>query len=127
MTILLTNQEKEEIFLNALCNAEGTNYMAGYGLEMGYEDSDYQAAKSKLNNPCYEDVLLQILKDGGSITYIDIDGDGEYTSSITLNEVYERFSHIPKSAILEVMEENDDASTADTILQSIFFKEVIFG
>ena len=125
MTITLTPTESEEYFYNALCN--GVDYIRGYGLAMDFKKEEYAAAKSKLNSPCYEDVFMQILRDGGSLTIVDEECDGEYTRTITLNDIHER---VPKTEIRHLMDmvnENDDAITADVILQTVFFNEIIFG
>ena len=71
MEIKLSTQESEEIFFNALCN--GLGYMGGYGLEFEYSDKQYSEAKKKLDSPCFEDVLMQILRDGGKLTVIDVE------------------------------------------------------
>ena len=126
MKISLTPLESETYFHNALCN--GLNYVCnGYGLNIDFEKSEYLASKSKLTSPCYEDVLLQILKDGGKLTLLDLEGDGDQTSSITISEVHERVQNVDPRHLLDMIEENDDAETADVIIQTVFFNEVIFG
>ena len=92
--------------------------------------SDYKNAKEKLvvtSTPCYEDVLVQILKDGGLLTMKDIEGDGEMTQSIKIEDVYDRVQKTPIKFLLQMIEEQDDAETADVILQTVFFEDIIFG
>lgn len=125
MQIQLTHQESEQIFHNALCN--GLGYMGGYGLELEYSDAQYSAAKAKLQNPCYEDVLMQILRDGGSLTMIDVECDGEYTRSVSLADVHQRVQLAPARHLMDMIEEQDDADTADVIIQTVFFEEIVFG
>jgi hypothetical protein len=125
MTINLTQTESEEYFNNSLCNALG--YMSGYGLQLEYNDTDYKAAKAKLRNPCFEDVLMQILKDGKSLTLVDVECEGEYTRSITLKEVHERVQKTPLDHLQDMIDETDDATTADVILQTVFYEDIIFG
>jgi hypothetical protein len=133
MEIKLTNQEKEEIFYNALCNAVGTGYMDGYGIEMECDRSQYKSSKEHLLEMepkkyiCYEDVLMQVLRDGGELTFIDHEGEGEMTRSITLQDVYERMDKVPHRAIVNYSNLQDDVEDADIVLQTIFFEEVIFG
>lgn len=133
MEINLTNQEKEEMFYAALCNAVGTGYMDGYGIEMECDRSQYKSSKEHLleMDPnkfiCYEDVLMQVLRDGGELTFIDHEGDGDMTRSIALQDVYERMSKVPSTTIMNFNSLNDDAEDADILLQTIFFEEVIFG
>ena len=129
MKIILEKQEAEEIFFNAMCN--GLGYVTGYDLELDFDESEYKAAATKLKaeggSPCFEDVLMQILRDGGSITLEDIGCEGEYTSSITLADVHERVAKTPTSHLMDMINENDDACTADVVLQTVFFEDVVFG
>lgn len=129
MKIILEKQESEEIFFNAMCN--GLGYVTGYGLELDYKQEEYAAAKAALKekgeSPCIEDVLMEILKRGGGITLVDVECEGEYTSTITLKDVHERVSQAPANHILDMVNEQDDACTADVILQSVFFQDIIFG
>ena len=126
MKITLTKQESEELFYNSICN--GLDYMqSGYGLELDHSKSDYQKAKSKSNLSCYEDVLMQILRDGGKLSLIDHEYDGGYNSSITLKDVHNKVQETPIEHLMDAINENDDACTADVILQTVFYGEIIFG
>jgi hypothetical protein len=126
MEITLTHQESEEFFFNALCN--GLGYIGGYGLTLDYNEEEYKKAKQKLSAPSYEEVFMQMLRDGSTFNVIDNeDEDSEYNVSFTLADVHERMSSVPISHLLDMVNENDDATTADVILQTIFFNEIIFG
>lgn len=127
----LNQKEKEEIFYNSLCNAEGTGFLNSCGVMMSYEPTQYAAAKEALKEAgkdiYYEDILMEILKSGGSLTYIDLEGEGEMTSAITLEDVHERMDNVPKTTIGNFLSENDDVVDADVVLQTIFWNEIIFG
>ncbi len=129
MKLILEKNEAEEIFFNAMCN--GLGYVTGYDLELDFDESEYNAAATKLKeaggSPCFEDVLMQVLRDGGSITLEDIGCEGEYTSSITLADVHERVAKTPTNHLMDMINEQDDACTADVVLQTVFFEDVIFG
>lgn len=127
MQVILTNEESLKYFHNALCNAVSTGYMQGYSLELTYSKDEYKLAKDKLDNPCYEDVLIQILKDGGSLTFTDLEGDDENTKSITIDDVYEKVQLTPFTHLSDMILEKDDADTADVIIQTVFYGEIIFG
>lgn len=124
MKIILTPEESEEFFYNALCNS--LEYIGGYGLELEYKEEDYQSARSKLNSPCYEDVLLQILKDGNTLTLIDLE-DEDNSKQITIADVHKRVQEVPFSHLCDMINQNDDAYTGDVIIQWVFFEEIIFG
>ena len=129
MKIILEKQEAEEIFFNAMCN--GLGYVTGYDLELDVNEAEYKTAATKLKDagtsPCFEDVLMQMLRDGNKITLVDIGCEGEYTRSITLADVHERVSLTPASHLLDMINENDDACTADVVLQTVFIEDIIFG
>lgn len=125
MKVILTEEESLEFFYNALCNAVGTGYILNHGITLIYDDTEYKTAKSKLTSPCFEDVLIQILKDGGTLTMKDLEGDEDMT--ITIKDVYEKVQLTPFEHLSNMINENDDAETADVILQTVFYGEVIFG
>jgi hypothetical protein len=73
MKILLEKSEAEEMFYDALCN--GLNELSYYGLKFSFFDQDYETACDKLkaetnrtSTICYEDVLMQILRDGKKLS-----------------------------------------------------------
>jgi len=130
MKITLTPQESEQIFYNSLCNALGTGYIEGYGLEIDCDRSQYKDSREHLlrqgKDTCYEDILMQVLRDGGSLTIIDHDG-GEYTRTITLKDVHERVGETDHQSLINFSLEQDDVFDADMVIQTVFFQEVIFG
>jgi len=130
MKILLEKSEAEEMFYSSLCN--GLGELSYYGLKLSFFDQDYDAASKKLkktspNSVFYEDVLMQILRDGKKLSVIDLENGGDYSVSIDLNDVHERVALTPLRHLMDAINENGDAVTADCILQSVFFKEVVFG
>lgn len=133
MKIELTNQESEKIFHTALCNAIGTGYTQGYGLELTFDRSQYKTSLEHLQSAnsqtevCYEDVLMQILRDGGTLYMKDLEGDGDMDKSITLNEVHDRVKRTPLEFLTNIIEEQDDATDADCVLQTVFYEDIIFG
>jgi hypothetical protein len=133
MEIKLTPEESENLFHTALCNAVGTNYMDGYGIEMTPDKEQYNQARDnwyKVNpsvEACYEDILLQILKDGNKLTFTDHEGEGENTRSISLQDVHERVQKTPLHNLTNLINEEDDVNDADALLQTVFFEDIIFG
>lgn len=123
MKITFTNQEAQQYFLSAMCN--GLGYICDYDLDIRYNKADYAAAKEKLQSPCWEDVLLQILLDGKSLGLYD--GNDDNTYYITIQDVYNRLPETPIRHLMDMVNEQDDAVTADVILQTVFLNEVIYG
>jgi hypothetical protein len=125
MTINLTTQESEEYFYNALCN--GLSEIRDYGLRVDCNEEHYAQAKAKLTSPCYEDILMQMLRDGNTFGFEDVEGEGEYDKQITLEDVHIKMNNVDPTRLVEMLTGNDDAGTADVIIQTVFFDDIIFG
>jgi hypothetical protein len=130
MEIKLTTAESEEYFYNAMCN--GLSELRYYGLGLTYDRTVYTEAKERLkqqstNDVCLEDVLMEILRSGKSFMIEDIEGEGENDVAVNLEMVHDRMSLVPPERILNMIHEVDDAIDADVILQTILYKDIIFG
>ena len=131
MKIILEPQESETMFHTALCN--GLSYISSHGITLEADEQDYKAARQKLKSEkpnemiCYEDVLLEVLRMGKTLTMLDEEGEGENDSTISLSDVHERVSQTPIKFLTDMITENDDAETADVIIQTVFYKDIIFG
>tara|TARA_Y100001973_G_C5182830_1_gene325942 strand:+ start:1365 stop:1784 length:420 start_codon:yes stop_codon:yes gene_type:complete len=139
MKIILNESESEEYFYHALCNGLGW-LCNGNGLLFDYIDKEYDNAKEKLLREmkekhgegsyavCFEDILMEILRSGGKLTIVDEEGGRVKSSrSIELKDVHERVQNTQTSHLMDMIEDRDDAITADVILQSVFFEDIIFG
>jgi hypothetical protein len=133
MKIVLEKAEAEKHFHNALCN--GSN-MRDYGVRLDYSNKDYTAAKKSLekkqkkgefkNVICREDVWMEILRIGGTLTLVD-EENGMGNTSISLEDVHSKVSMTPLRHLMDSINERDDAITADVIIQTVFYGDVIFG
>ncbi len=127
MKINLTPEESETYFHNSLCNG---HQIADYGLQLDYDMTEYKQAsdrlKAKGESPCLEDMWMEILRGGGTLTLVD-EENGEDPSTITLADVHERVQNTPTKHLLDAINEHDDGDTADVILQTVFYGDVIFG
>ncbi len=130
MKITLEPHEAEKFFYDSLCNVGGS--LSNSGIELEYDEQDYAKAKAALKEAgkecCFEDVLMEILRDGNKLTFVDEEGEGEYTRTITMKEVHERVEKAPFRHLLDCVNEDTDATTADIIIQSVLYDgEIIFG
>lgn len=127
MQVILEPKESEEIFYNSLCNGHGLAYC---GLSIDVSNSDYNRAKKRLvkrgESICLEDVWMEVLRGGGTLTLVD-DENGELPSKITMKEVHERVQTAPVNHLMDAINEQDDGTTAEVILQQVFYQDVIFG
>ena len=129
MNINLTHEESEAHFYNAICN--GLGELKYYDLDLDYDAKEYKAAKQQLNNKqpdtqaCWEDVLMEMLRSGNTLWIVD-QNDSE-RHPITLDLVHERVQQTPVNHLMNAINENDDATTADCIIQTVIYGEVIYG
>jgi hypothetical protein len=131
LTIILTPAKSEEIFHTALCNAL-SQFPGWYGITVDYDRNLRDKAKESLSlkgelSPSVEDVMLETLRLGGKLHVIDEEGGGEYSREISLKDIHQWVQSSPRKSLMEMLEGNDDAETADVILQTVFFNDVIFG
>ena len=119
----LSNEKCIEFFFNALCN--GLGYIGGYGITIDCDRDAYNDARAKLDSPALEDVFIQVLKDGGVLLFVDNEGDE--TTEVNLATVLERVPKVELDSLMEMIQEQDDACTADVILQTVIYGEVQFG
>jgi hypothetical protein len=129
MNINLTHEESEAHFYNAICN--GLGELKYYDLDLDYDAKEYKAAKQQLNNKqpdtqaCWEDVLMEMLRSNNTLWIVD-ENDNE-RHPITLDLVHERVQQTPVNHLMNAINENDDATTADCIIQTVIYGEVIYG
>ena len=125
-TAEFTEKYCEHIFHDALCN--GLDYVQGYGIVLEYNKDEYKASKTKLESPCYEDVLMQMLRDGYKLRFVDYENsDDDLNVDITLKTVHERVNKIPDWVKIDFINEQTDATSADIVLQTVAYNEIIFG
>lgn len=127
MTINLTPQESENYFYNAMCNGLGELHY--YDLELDWDDADYKEAKLSIKQPdmtvCYEDILMEMLRNG-KILWV-VDNNDEERHPITLQLIHERVQKTPLKHLMDMVNEHDDAITADVILQTVIYDEIVYG
>ena len=82
MRILLTNEEALAVLYQCFTDG-GLSEIGRSDIELDFNEIDYAKAKLQLleiNNkefPCYEDVLIQIVRNGGALTFNDHNDDGK--------------------------------------------------
>ena len=129
MKVILEHQESENLFYDALCN--GLNELSYYDLEIDYDKELYIEAKKILKaltpeeTICHEDILMQMLRSGKTIWVLDITDDERHP--ITLQLVHDRVVNTPIRHLMDAINERGDATTADCILQTVIYDEVIYG
>jgi len=128
MKIQLTKQEAEKYFYNALCN--GLGYFESYGIELKYDEKEYKKATKTAKaedggKVCYEDVFMEMLKNGNTLLAEDLNTNETYI--LTLESMYFQMNEVPVKTLMEMINERDDADTGDIILQVCFIGEHTYG
>jgi hypothetical protein len=129
MTINLTPQEAENHFYDAMCN--GLGELSYYDLDLDFDKDQYNAAKNRLEKSkpneamCFEDVLMEMLRNGDKLWIVDMNDDEHHP--ITLELIHERVQNTPIRHLMDAINENGDATTADCIIQTVVYGEVIYG
>lgn len=133
MKIILEPAEAENMFYTALCNIGGQLRSYGIELELDQDPLAYPNARKRLTDanpgcgPCLEDVIMEMLRGGDPLYFVDHDNGGDYSQVVTLAMVHERVQMTPVANLLRIKAEEDDADDADAILQTVLYKEIIFG
>ncbi len=143
--ITLSNEKSEELFHSALC--DGIQILSNYGLEFDYKNVEYNKASKRLEvkinkgeiptgmivfknekpTICREDVWMEMLRLGFKLKVIDKENDGEYNRSIGLAHVHNRVQETPIRHLSDAINQEGDSITADVIIQTVFFRDVIFS
>ena len=129
MKLNLTQQEIETVLLDCFCNG-GLGELYQSGVDYTYNKEKYQ--QFKVEGACYEDNLLNLLKNGGRLKFVDVEGDNE-VFFLTLNSAKEKLTEIEDANIIEKVKDilsengNADAWHGYEILQFVLFGEIIYG
>lgn len=126
MKIVFENEEEVlSIIHSALCNG-GLSEIGMSEIELRVKSEVYAEAKNKLENPCYEDVLIQVLRDGKQLRFYDYN-QGEWVG-FNLKQAKENLQKEEAlSDIQAIKDEVDDAWTGYNILQLCIYGELVYG
>lgn len=133
--IIFEKEKALEILHSILCNG-ALECFSNYGFYLTYDKKEYQEAKVKLekdiilhlgNSVCYEDVLIQIVRNGGELEFEDNEGEGDNTKKLNVGVLLEGLSSASLENVFCIINGEDDAITGETVLQEILFGEILFG
>jgi hypothetical protein len=125
--IRLTTKQKNQIIFNCLCNTS----QFSSNIELDYCSLEYNKAKSNLKSKtdsivCYEDIIMHMLKKGKTFVAKDVE-EIEDSTEFTLKSMHSNFNLIPFRFLSDMIQEQDDADTADVILQYLILGDHIYG
>lgn len=123
MKLTLTKEEIKELFISVIAN--GGLSLLDFELEFSREL--YKKSPTKI----HEDSLFNVLEQGGTITFVDEENDGEYTTEITMETLKEKLENLEDgefiSHVITILKGEDDATNGYEVIQYILFGESIFG
>jgi len=137
MKIVLSDKELISVIHSALCN--GLDYISGYQMSVQMTKDTYQEAKASIKEEersefnqyfkgtiCIEEVLVKHLSNGNTLNFWD--GTTEEVVGFDLAKAKENLQNEDVTEhVLSMLNETDDAITADCILQSAIFGDIIYG
>lgn len=108
----------------------------GWCCTINYDKSEYIAARAKVcNNAAYEDVLVQILLNGGTLEFVDAE-EPRSRYELTLGMLYEGIAKAIEDEYFsdynwygdgELNTCQIDSEVADVIVQCALFGEAVYG
>ncbi len=126
----LTPEQSEKYFYAALSNG-GLSELSSIGIELDFNGGrreEYKEVKSTLKYPesYFEDVLMQLLRNGKAIAFYD-EGE-EITHFVTLEKIHQNVCKTPEHVLQLFEEEQDDAFSGFELLQSVLYDgEILFS
>lgn len=116
------------LFRDCLCSGS-----VGFGaLRIEYSDDDYQEAKDSLlkkepaTTPYWEAVITEILNLGRTLVFVDVEEE-EFKYRVNLETIRKNVPKIQFSDLNAMLNEQDDAITHDSILQTLIMGEIVYG
>lgn len=131
--IIFEKEKALEILHSIFCNG-ALSCFSDYGFVLDWVSSEYGKAKKDLGHEgvgfggvCYEDILVQIVRNGGELIFIDEECEGDNTKKLNLGVLIDGLNNASLDKVFEIINGEDDATTGELVLQEILFGEVIFG
>ena len=130
--INISDEMLKDVLVTLISGTE--SFFPSYGIEIQYEDTDYRAAKFRCKpQPCYEEVLAQIVLDGKPLRFVDVEDNGKNDVDLTLMRIKSAltcsltlladFINLADNAYAHEY----DADDYDRVLQTLLWSSVIFG
>lgn len=110
-----------------------TSSSIGFGcIELDYDQKAYEEAreslKAKPGGYCWEDVIVEMLRQGYRLAWIDVEEDDFAKRNwFTLDDLMDNFENVQPHHLASMLDGMDDAVTHDSILQCLLMGELIYG
>ena len=122
MQLLLTKEEVITILYNCFCDS-GITELYTCGVNLDYNQKDYNTAKKKLDDPCIEDIYVQMLKDEKPLRFVD----STESVLLSLSIATENFK-LPEAirSCYAILSEDYDAYACFYVLQFALYGKIIY-
>jgi hypothetical protein len=138
ITVKATTEEKLDLVFTALCSQ--LPFFRLYGYELKVKGDEYDVAHKALTDGsrhtgklttaiCEEHVWVQMLRMGYGLKFQGDEKQGgeAKTATLTLKLIERNWKKVPAKIIMEFIAENDDAHTADSLIQYLLLSDEIYG
>ena len=138
ITYKITEQGMLNLFWDSICGGS-----IGFGnVSLDCENNLYEAARERVKilkaaNPkeyitgttvCYEDVLVEVLRAGGELYYMEYGYDDQNNKVVfNLDHLMDNFENVQPWIMEEMMSQDYDSVVTDSLLQCLLLGEVIYG
>lgn len=126
--VSISDNDVPTLFRDCLCSGS-----VGFGaLRLEFAHDSYAEAKESLRKQkpdetlCWEDVITEMLKIGKTLTFIDVE-DEETFYLVNLETIRKNVAKIELQHLNAMINEQDDAITHDSILQTLIMGEIVYG
>lgn len=137
MKITITNytqDEKFEVVYNALCNGlDGLINHYSFDWEI-VNQAMWTTEKQKLTtgseHPCLENIMIAYMKAGGELEFTCAEfeeDDAMYCNKLSLTTINANWDKIRPQELLAYYKEEDDAETAESVLQCLLLGSIVLG
>lgn len=129
-----TQEEKLEVVYNALCNGLD-GLLSGYGFDWEIVNQAlWSSVKEKLTvgiaKPCLERIAIGYIKEGGELefTCAEFEEDNNlYCNKLSLVTIEKNWDKVRQKELLAYYKEEDDAETAESVLQCLLLGSIVLG
>ena len=130
VTVTATQEERLKVIHTAICNT----WLFYNTLRFKRNQTLHNETRIELQNSgrfkedvvCFEDILVKMVADGAVIHIIDTEDD-DIVGELSLAKIEKNWDKIDSKDLIYIINENEDADTADNILQYITLGNIVYS
>ena len=125
----ITREGMLDLFHTRLCGGS-----IGFGsIDLDMDRELYLEARKSLKSRgpedyvCVEDIYREVLSKGHQIIWRDVEDDETFDHEFGLHDLMDNFKNVETHLINDILSEQDDQVTHDSILQCLLLGEIVYG